>query len=121
MRSFVTGSRAYGTPNKNSDVDLVILVSESDLKILKLFGEVTEPKKGSDSDPGTTGRDAGLSASIRFGVLNIIATTCPIAFAVWEKGTAELKRERPVHKDDAIRYFRSLRLVHGLMDLKDAE
>ncbi len=90
MRSFVTGSRAYGTPNKNSD-------------------------------PGTTGRDEGLSASIRFGVLNVIATTCPIAFAVWQKGTEELKRERPVGKEAAIRHFRGLRVLHGLKDLKDAK
>lgn len=34
-RSFVTGSHAYGTPDEESDVDLVILVTEDDLMILR--------------------------------------------------------------------------------------
>ena len=30
MNSFITGSRCYGTPNKDSDIDLVLRVSIDD-------------------------------------------------------------------------------------------
>lgn len=116
VNAIVTGSQVYGTPKHDSDVDLVILVSADDLALLKSLGEITVPVKGSDSDPGTTGRDDGLQASIRFGKLNLIATTCPIAYAVWVKGTDYLKRQKPGSRDNAAAYFRALRIHHGLKD-----
>lgn len=116
MNAIVTGSQKYGKPRLDSDVDLVILVSEDDLLTLKRLGKVTEPEKDSDSDPGTAGVDHGLTASIRFGDLNLICCTDPIAFAVWEKGTKQLCAERPVTRERAVQHFRDLRVNHGLKD-----
>lgn len=122
MNAIVTGSQKYGRPRLDSDVDLVILVSEEDLLTLKRFaGEDEEPPKDSDSDPGTAGTDNGLTASLRFGPLNVICCTDPIAFAVWQKGTKQLMAERPVTKQRAIEHFRALRLKHGLSDKRPAE
>ncbi len=115
MNAIVTGSQVYGTPRRDSDVDLVMLVSQDDLLLLKRLGMVAEKATtGTDSDPGTVGTDHGLSASIRFGDLNLIATTCPIAFAVWQRGTEYLKRHQPNSRELAVAYFRDLRRHHGL-------
>lgn len=118
--SFVTGSMAYGTPDKKSDVDLVVLVSPGDLVRLESRADPSPGPKftGSDSDPGTAAGDRGLTRSLRFGRLNLIAVTCPIAFAVWVRGTADLKEESPVSRDKAVSHFRGLRVKHGLRDAK---
>lgn len=122
MNAFITGSRAYGRPTRASDVDLVILCSEATLRILKAQGDPQiERAEVTDSNPGTAGRDNGLTASIRFGPLNIIATTDAIAYGVWVKGTEELRdKEQPVTREDAIAHFRALRVKHGLADAEPA-
>lgn len=39
MRAFLTGSRVYGSPKEDSDLDLVIHVSSGDLELLKLMSD----------------------------------------------------------------------------------
>ena len=88
MKSFITGSRAYGQPNADSDLDLVILVDESTKAQLVAFSDLsTEP--------------------IRFGKLNIIACTTEEEFTCWKYGTMSLIHRRdesqktsPVNNDD---------------------
>ena len=65
-RAFLTGSRVYGEPHDESDIDLVILVDYKALKALKNF---SESKK-----------------TIRFGKLNIIACQTEAEMAVWRVG-----------------------------------
>ena len=76
MKAFITGSRAYGQPTSESDLDLVILVDEHTKSLL------------------TTLSDSGKEP-IRFGKLNIIACTSEEEFTVWKYGTLVL-----VHKRD---------------------
>lgn len=70
MNAFITGSHAYGTPNKDSDVDLVVRMSKATLKKLH---ELSGIKEG---EP------------LRFGNLNLIACTNDLEMAVWKVGTA---------------------------------
>lgn len=116
MKAFVTGSRAYGRPRPDSDIDLVVLVSSYDLERLRAQAD-PDPKmgKGTDSDPGTPGQEEHPTASLRFGKLNLICVTDPIAYGVWLKGTEELrKRPDDVDRDEAVAFFRALREKHGL-------
>ena len=53
-KGFVTGSRVYGRPTMVSDIDLVLLVSDEDRKLLTDFSDITDKK------------------SIRYGNLNLI-------------------------------------------------
>jgi hypothetical protein len=93
MRAFLTGSRAYGIPRYDSDIDLVIRTEE--MQKLSELGEVIESYEGE-------------SASIRFGKLNIIACATDRLFNLWFEGTEHLKSRKPVTRDEACTYFREL-------------
>jgi hypothetical protein len=119
FNSIVTGSVAYGRPEKNSDVDLVILCSPADLDRLAKYADSTfDLRQKPDSDPGS-GAEKGLTASLRFGKLNVIVTTDLIAFGVWVEGTRELKSRAPVGREAAVAHFRELREKHGLRAKKE--
>lgn len=94
MNAFLTGSRAYGTPRPDSDVDLCVLLSHDDLEALALQAPQPngEPASGDDND-----------ASLRFGRLNVIAMTDPDRFAAWKEATTELVARKPVTRDQAIK------------------
>lgn len=94
MNAFLTGSRAYGTPRPDSDVDLCVLLSHDDLEALALQAPQAngEPASGDEND-----------ASLRFGRLNVIAMTDPGRFGAWKEATAELVSRRPVTRDQAIK------------------
>lgn len=94
MTAFLTGSRAYGTPRPDSDVDLCVLLSHDDLEALALQAPQAngEPASGDEND-----------ASLRFGRLNLIAMTDPDRFAAWKEATAELVARKPVTRDQAIK------------------
>lgn len=116
MSAFITGSRAYGRPSRKSDVDLVVLVCPAELEILKeLADSRDEDRKGEGGDSDAGPRAGGDSASLRFGRLNLLAVTDPVAYAVWQKGTRLLKREserKPVDRDLAVKFFDMLRHTH---------
>lgn len=127
MRSFITGSRAYGPraglKGGKSDVDLVVLVSFKDLELLRSLADSDDAEKLADSDAGPTAHGPRGSASLRFGKLNLIAVTDPVAFAVWHEGTKKLARaaeqgDRPLEitRDLAIKFFEVLRRGRGLYD-----
>ncbi len=86
---FYTGSRVYGTPRPDSDVDVVIRASESifDLDML------------ADSRAGSGG-------SLRFGNLNLIVLDDD-EFDRWYLITEQLYMRRPVTKEEAIAAFRA--------------
>jgi len=106
MRSFITGSRKYGKPRANSDIDLVIFLSEKDYGILRLCN------------------DESTNEIIRFANLNLIVCTSEKEFAAWKVGTERcviLKREnkKPTTKlraSKAIHYF--LKMV-GFKEITD--
>lgn len=120
MKAFITGSQVYGTPNDKSDIDLVVYVTPNELNLLKKFADSDDrekPKKG-DSDSGPQ-FGPELSGSLRFGKLNLLCVTDPLAYAVWLNGTKMLTHEverssRCVERDVAITLFESLRRAAGL-------
>lgn len=116
-QALFTGSWVYGKPNKNSDVDLVLLVTKKQLATLKKLAD----KDCSLVAPRNTISDGGgeiSSASLRYGKLNLILTTDPVAFAVWHAGTADLvarkQRGTVLSKAAAIKIFRRLRQNHNV-------
>lgn len=79
IRSFVTGSHAYGQPNENSDIDIVMLLDENILHLLANQAGVCIATDQYEDKP--------QSASLRFGKLNIIAVTRREEFDAWFDGT----------------------------------
>lgn len=94
-RAFITGSYRYGMPHSGSDLDLVVLVDDLALAMLKALGDIpTNPEE---------------YAPIRFGRLNIIACTNRTTFDAWQKGTEELVELRPVPRGVAKEYLQKKR------------
>jgi predicted nucleotidyltransferase len=107
--AFLTGSRVYGVPNKDSDVDLVILVRDPKEaeKIASLGYRDTE----------ATEYQCGLGVSVRFGNLNLIVLTDPRLYEVWREGTRILKRKECkyglVTREEACALFNKLKKGAG--------
>ncbi len=86
--AFITGSRAYGTPREDSDVDLVVLVESEDGAMLWEQGVSQEGEK-----------------TCRFGKLNLLVFESRERFNKWRDVTEELQRKRPVTRDEAVKAF----------------
>jgi predicted nucleotidyltransferase len=89
MNAFITGSRAYGTPRRNSDIDLVIRCDEATADLLKSLSDEED--------------------LVVFRNLNLILCTSDEDFAVWKHGTDLLKMRRPVSKGAAKTLLKSMR------------
>lgn len=75
MKAFITGSNAYGKPTAESDLDLVVLMTEHVRdKLLQYSDFPTSPDK-----------------ILRFGKLNIVGVTSELEAAVWLVATKELE------------------------------
>lgn len=83
-KAFVTGSRAYGIPRHDSDIDLVILVDKEDLNLLLAMGQ--------EIDEGNGGYDPEDARCLRFGTLNLLCCLSAKHFDVWKTGTEILKK-----------------------------
>lgn len=93
MNSFLTGSQVYGKPRKDSDLDLVVLVSpETAAKLIKHSDLGKEP--------------------VRYGKLNLILCEDDIEFATWKVGTAQIYAERMVKKKPI-----SAQLAKAMLDI----
>lgn len=121
VKAFVTGSRVYGAPTRKSDIDLVVMTTPAQIEALRELADADDPlhKPTEWSDPGPMDDVGGLTASLKFGNLNLICVTGHIGYGVWLTGTKELAklaadRGRPVTRDEAVLHFRALREKHGL-------
>lgn len=95
MKACLTGSRVYGTPRFDSDLDCVVLVEDdNDYQLLHF---------SSDKRNGAILTNDGYNGvSLRFGNLNVIAVLRDEkVFEAWRKGTDFLKAIRPVTKEQA--------------------
>lgn len=97
MNSFITGSRAYGKPRDDSDIDLVVCVSSKDLK--KLWALAL-------NDPSNEEKQ------LRFGKINLVAFNldCPEErgrYVRWSATNQSLIARKPVSKEEAIEAFRA--------------
>lgn len=102
LRPFITGSYAYGTPTKESDVDLVILLDPY------TAGALASIISFSEKDDNY-GHSIGTRYNLTFGKLNLIVCTHPLDFFVWKRCTEQLIKEKPVTRDRAVEVFTSAR------------
>lgn len=100
MKSFLTGSRVYGTPNAESDVDLCVLISYDDMKTL------VDASKHEASGSGIP-----RAMSVKFGELNLVMTWDEKCFAEWKMATEDLIKAKPVTRDDAVAHFKRIEAI----------
>ena len=108
VRSFITGSYAYGRPTSKSDIDLVVFVDKDDLDKLNQIADKDHPHSEDENYIIAGG------TSLRFGKLNLIVCTIQLYFEIWREGTKRLKKKAPVSRDEACRFFDQLRRSEGL-------
>lgn len=113
MRAFLTGSRIYSVPKKDSDIDLVVLMSEWEILLLK---GLNQPKKSfiekcreliSPKDE-TIYNTVSPTTSLRFGPLNLLCVSSEKAYNDWREGTDQLRAKAPVSREEAVRVFTEL-------------
>ncbi len=101
MTAIVTGSRVYGYPTEESDLDVVVLLSAADVdRVVTALGLVV-PKDQDDN--------AYPTLQFKQGKLNLIMETDPDRFEIWSRGTQTLKAMAPVKRDQAVALFKQLR------------
>lgn len=97
----LTGSRAYGAPGPESDLDLVVLCSRSTAgKLLDLVSQ------GSAEDSAAAYEGLGeRGLSLRFGKLNLLVEVEQARFEGWRDATALLvakaRESGPVSREEA--------------------
>jgi hypothetical protein len=106
--SFLTGSRVYGTPRADSDIDLVVLMSGDALCKLIEIAESQDSLGASGGEQYEDGR------SLRFGKLNLLCVTQERHFNAWRIGTEELEHMKPVTRDFAIEHLAAIRRKAGI-------
>lgn len=96
--AFLIGSRVYGTPRPDSDLDLVILAEPEVRRALYDFAD-TEPK-----------------GPLRFGNLNIIVATTVEEYRTWGQAlltALDDSRFEPITRDEAVMLFKSVGVNGG--------
>ena len=91
IMGILTGSRAYGEPRSDSDVDLALFV---DPRLATILRNAADPHNA--DHPG-----------VRFGRLNLILCESQEEYDKWHGGTLKLIGEAPVTRDAAKAEFRS--------------
>lgn len=113
MKSFLTGSHRYGSTTEESDIDLVIHISEEDARGLIAQSD-NPPSEELIQHYGINGLN-----TVRFGILNILICTNPLHFMAWRVGTylCEDKCDelgRPLEREEAVAIFSKLFSDNGL-------
>lgn len=103
-KAFVSGSHVYGTPNEDSDIDLIVMMDES---LAKWLYEMAETDDCSHTP-------ACGSLSVRFGKINLICCWEQWVYDLWFNGTSLLHGAKPVTRDTAIILFESLRFKNAV-------
>ncbi len=89
MNAFLTGSRVYGRPREDSDVDMVVRVDISTARVLYSLSDTFDAAKFADeTDP-----DYGGIGVVRFGKLNLILCTDDDQYTAWRMGTRAMMKE----------------------------
>ncbi len=101
FRPFLTGSRCYGIPRDDSDIDLVVYLDEADLEEMDTLENIVMDK---DEELESMYGQA-YTKSLRFGNLNLICCTDDKVFEAWRIITRELKQMTPVPREFAVKYM----------------
>ena len=97
-KPFVTGSRVYGTPRKDSDLDVVVRADEYVIRII----ESIVGRSASDYDH--------KSVSVQAGPINLHLCATDEEYDRWEKGTKSAEVVKPIDRETAKKLMR----VHGI-------
>jgi hypothetical protein len=103
MQSFLTGSRAYGQPREDSDIDMVVLVSDGELSdLVAMADDIVNAIAIGNPEYGNF-----ISASLYFGKLNLICCIFQWQYDAWKYGTDKLKAEQlenltPISREYAV-------------------
>lgn len=100
MKSLLTGSRVYGTPRKDSDIDIVILATPAEFQTFQRFSD----------DQGLLSEYHGpeeycsgpRSLNVKSGGINIVVFTDPREYDAWQEATGLLERSAPVTRQTAV-------------------
>lgn len=108
--AFVVGSHAYGTPRKDSDIDLVIHIDASTLPKgvmakLQSMNESSCEFSDLDIDCKPT-EDRGGQIVLREGGLHILIMFDEAKFKVWKRCAEVMTILQPQSKDQAHEYIR---------------
>jgi hypothetical protein len=103
-KSFITGSRIYGIPKPDSDIDLVVFLTHDEYWKLAKLASPSSPS----NHPSASDEDA--HPSLYFGNLNLIPAFEPEVFQAWFDGTEFLKQESPVPKQRACEVMEEFRM-----------
>ena len=110
---FFTGSRVYGKPTDESDLDIVMLVSELDREVLKEFGSLNRDHK------------VGEDLSVRFGMLNVIIVINEQEYDAWRDATDNLftmsVESGPVGRDEVVLEIDKQYQAKGIWELRKLE
>lgn len=90
LTGFLTGSRVYGRPRADSDIDLVLRVTPEAGQEFRALGEPLSRY------PAIT------SESVRFGNLNLILCYTDEAFASWMKAKDQCILHAPINRHRAV-------------------
>lgn len=113
MKAFLTGSRRYGIPKENSDIDLVVFMDpEEAKKLLVLVGRDLRNENSAASPKGF---------SVRFGNLNLLIETDIGHYQDWVDGTAELVAASPVSRETAVAVFDKFRNARKAVEIGKKE
>lgn len=138
FNAFITGSQVYGNPTDESDLDLVVLVKDSEttrlLNLFAFYDEQTLVRKkdwfwvrwwkrawNRTNGPGylkhikdqTISPDPayGWNHSVRFGRLNIIMISNEQEFQAWKIATDELIKRKPVTRLEAVQEIEDFKQI----------
>jgi hypothetical protein len=107
--AIVTGSRKYGVPREDSDLDLVVLVSKTDFALL---ASVADQKPNGINSEGQPQYDSDAGYPFRFGRLNLLACDEADQWSNWKDGTDALATRasagETITRDEAKRVFRKI-------------
>lgn len=89
MKAFITGSQAYGTPDANSDIDIVMFVDSATKKLLMSL----LPTALTDYN--------GNVKTFKSGKVHLIVTDDQKTYTAWATATQALTAMRPVSREQA--------------------
>lgn len=118
FKAIVTGSRAYGSPKPDSDIDLVVFVTEEEFNLLDKMADSPSPEDLEKEQHYTVW---GGGRSLRFGQMNLLCVTNEKHYEVWRRGTVRLKKRArdkgAVDRVAAITAFGKMRMEEGLTSI----
>lgn len=110
MRACLTGSRVYGTPRHDSDLDCVILVeNQEDMNLLVWSQDFNRSANNNSFFMDENAGQGYCGKSLRFGNMNVIAVLRDErVFEAWRVGTDFLRQIKPVTKEQACLVLESM-------------